>query len=254
MKITIGSEIALCFVLVFARVGAVMVAMPQMLGVAIPVKLRVLLAMLLAGALMTETTVAVPAADGLLPVVILVCRELAIGVVLAFVTAVVVGAVLMVGDLFGTAMELHNGGILRGVIATPNVVADGLGTFAALVFFVGGFHRALFLGLARSLRMIPLGRATLPAVSTMIATGGRLFIISLQLALPLLAPLLILVVAQGVMARLAPQINILVAAPAAIALAGLALLGLDSLGLAWGMTRAWSSMMGEALRFLNGGA
>jgi flagellar biosynthesis protein FliR len=240
MKITIGSEIALCFVLVFARVGAVMVAMPQMLGVAIPVKLRVLLAMLLAGALMTETTVAVPAADGLLPVVILVCRELAIGVVLAFVTAVVVGAVLMVGDLFGTAMELHNGGILRGVIATPNVVADGLGTFAALVFFVGGFHRALFLGLARSLRMIP--------------AGGRLFIIALQLALPLLAPLLILVVAQGVMARLAPQINILVAAPAAIALAGLALLGLDSLGLAWGMTRAWSSMMGEALRFLNGGA
>jgi flagellar biosynthesis protein FliR len=254
MNVSIDSEAAFCFVLVFARVGAVMLAMPQMLGVGIPLKLRLLLGMLLAGALMTHASVPMPSVDALIPGAILLGREIVVGIVLAFVSAVVVGAVLMAGDLFGTSMELNSGGILRGVVATPNVLADGLGTLAGLIFFVGGFHRVLFMSLARSLEVIPLGRPTLPEVTTMIATGGRLFVIAVELALPLMVPLSIVVVAQGAIARLAPQVNVLVAAPAAIALAGLVLLGLDSLGLAWGITRLWSSMTAQALGLLNGRA
>jgi flagellar biosynthesis protein FliR len=254
MKISIGSDAALCFGLVFARVGAVMVAMPQILGVGIPLKLRVLLAMLLAGALMAQTKVALPTVTGAIPIAILLGREVALGVSLAFVTALVVGAVLMAGDLFGTSMELNSGGILRGIALTPNVLADGLGTLAGLIFFIGGFHRAILIGLVRSMEVIPLGVLALPPVTTMIAAGGRLFIIALELALPLTVPLLIIAVAQGVIVRLAPQVNVLVAAPAAIVLAGLFLLGLDSFGLAWGITRAWSSMIAFALGVLDGRA
>ena len=254
MKISIGSDAALCFVLVFARVGAVMLAMPQMLGVGIPLKLRFLLGMLLAGALMVRARVILPTVTGTIPIAILVVREVAIGMSLAFVTALVVGAVLMAGDLFGTSMELNSGGILRGSVETPNVLADGLGTLAGLIFFIGGFHRAILMGLARSIDVMPLGVTVLPPVSTMIAAGGRLFIIALQLALPLAVPLLIIALAQGVVVRLAPHINVLVAAPAAIVLAGLVLLGLDSVGLAWGITRAWSSMMALTLGVLDGRA
>ena len=254
MKISIGSDVALCFGLVFARVGAVMVAMPQMLGVGIPLKLRLLLAILLAGALMGRTRVALPAVTGSIPIAVLLLREIALGVSLAFVTALVTGAVLMAGDLFGTSMELNSGGILRGVALTPNVLADGLGNLAALIFFIGGFHRAIILGLARSMDVIPLGVLALPPVATMISAGGQLFVIALDLALPLMVPLLIIAIAQGVIVRLAPQINVLVAAPAAIVLAGLVLLGLDSLGLAWGIMRAWSSTIAFALGVLDGRA
>ncbi|MBV8055823.1 MAG: flagellar biosynthetic protein FliR [Deltaproteobacteria bacterium] len=252
MKISIGSDAAFCFGLIFARVGAVMVAMPQMLGVGIPLKLRLLLAMLLAGALMAHATAALPTFNGLIPIAVSVGRELAIGASLAFVTALVVGAVLMVGDLFGIGMELNSGGILRGTALTPNVLADGLSTLAGLIFFIGGFHRILLVALARSLEVMPLGVLTLPQVTTMIAASGRLFVIALDLALPLMVPVLIITVAEGVIVRLVPQINVLVAAPAAIVLAGLVLLGLDSLGLVWGITRAWSSMMTLALGLLNG--
>ena len=252
MKINIGSDAAFCFGLIFARVGAVMVAMPQMLGVGIPLKLRLLLAMLLAGALMAHATAALPTFNGLIPIAVSVGRELAIGASLAFVTALVVGAVLMVGDLFGIGMELNSGGILRGTALTPNVLADGLSTLAGLIFFIGGFHRILLVALARSLEVMPLGVLTLPQVTTMIAASGRLFVIALDLALPLMVPVLIITVAEGVIVRLVPQINVLVAAPAAIVLAGLVLLGLDSLGLVWGITRAWSSMMTLALGLLNG--
>jgi flagellar biosynthesis protein FliR len=251
MKISIGNDVMICFILVFARVAAVLVAMPQMLGVSIPLKLRFLLAILLAGALMPRTTIAVPTSNGFLAIVILLARETAVGFVLAFITALVVGAVLMAGDLFGTSMELNSGGVLRGIAPTPNVLADGLGTLAGLIFFIGGFHRALLIGLGRSLDIIPLGRLALPQATAMIAAAGRLFMIAMELALPLMVPLSIIAAAQGVIARLAPQVNVLIAAPAAIVLAGLVLLGLDSIGLAWGITRAWSSMTAQALGMLN---
>jgi flagellar biosynthesis protein FliR len=145
MRISIGSDAALCFGLVFARVGAVMVAMPQMLGVEIPLKLRFVLAVLLTGALMARAKVALPLVTGPIPIAVLLGREVAVGAWLAFVTALVVGAVLMAGDLFGTSMELNGGGVLRGTALTPNVLADSLGTLAGLIFFVGGFHRAILI-------------------------------------------------------------------------------------------------------------
>jgi flagellar biosynthesis protein FliR len=254
MKISIGSDTAFCFGLVFARVAAVMVAMPQMLGVEIPLKLRFLLAGLLTGALMVRARVALPIVNGPMLIAMLLGREVALGVWLAFVTALVVGAVIMAGDLFGTSMELNSGGILRGTALTPNVLADSLGTLAGLIFFIGGFHRAVLLSLARSIDVIPLGVLALPPVTTMIAVSGRIFIIALGLALPLTVPLLIVAIAQGVIARLAPQVNMLVAAPAAIILAGLVLLGLDSLGLSWEITRVWSSMITLAFGVLDGRA
>jgi flagellar biosynthesis protein FliR len=228
--------------------------MPQMLGVGIPLKLRLLLAILLAAAMMVQARVALPAAGGAITIALLLCREIALGVALAFVTALVVGAVLMAGDLFGTSMELNSGGILRGIALTPNVLADGLGTLAGLIFFIGGFHRAILLALARSIEVLPLGAPVLPPLTTIIAAGGRLFVLALELALPLTVPLLIIALAQGVIVRLAPQVNVLIAAPAAIVLAGMVVLGLDSVGLAWGITRAWSSMIALALGVLDGRA
>jgi flagellar biosynthesis protein FliR len=108
--------------------------------------------------------------------------------------------------------------------------------------------------LARSIDVIPLGVSALPPVTTMDAASGRLFIIALGLALPLTVPLLVIATAQGVIARLAPQVNVLVAAPAPIILAGLVLLGLDSLGLSWEIMRVWSSMITFALGVLDGRA
>ena len=57
-----------------------------------------------------------------------------------------------------------------------------------------------------------------------------MFALALGLGLPVMVPLFVLSIAQGVIARLAPQVNILIAAPAAIVIAGLVLLGLDATG------------------------
>lgn len=252
MSVNIGDDLALAFGLLFARCGGMLMALPAMLGISLPVRIRLLLSTLLAASLMPMAKMALPGVVGTFHVVLMVVRELALGATLAFAAAIVVGAVVTMGDVLGNSMELHGGAILRGPIQFPNVLGDALGTLAGLLFFIAGFHRTLILGLGRSLRVAPLGVATLPGIDSMIAGGGRVFVLALELALPLLIPLLILSLAQGILARLAPQINMLMAAPAAIVIAGFVLLLMDSHGIAIGITRAWGAMIDQALGWTNG--
>jgi flagellar biosynthetic protein FliR len=252
VNLTIGNDLALAFALLLARTGGVTMALPSLLGVAMPVRVRILLAVLLAGALMPLASVTMPAAAGVLPIAILLARELAIGAGLSFAAAVVVGAVMTAGDAIGASMELNTGAILRGAVQAPNALADGLGALAGLLFFVGGFHRALLLGLGASVAVAPLGSLAIPDPHQMVALAGRVFVLALEIGLPVMVPLFVLAIAQGVIARLAPQVNILIAAPAAIIAAGLVLLALDALGLGSGILRAWSSVMSEALRWVHG--
>ena len=247
MSLSIGNDVALTFGLLFARTGSVIGALPALLGVAMPVRIRVLLAGLIAAALMPLASVAMPAAAGVIPIVVLIVRELGIGLMLSFAAAVVVGAVMTTGSVIGGSMEMNTGAVLRAQVEAPNTLSDGIGALAALLFFVGGFHRMLILALAKSLVAAPLGTLSLPDPHQMLRLGGQVFALALALGFPVLVPLFVLSIAQGVIARLAPQVNILMAAPAAMMIAGLTLLALDAGGLGAGIMRAWASVMGASV-------
>lgn len=252
MNINVGNDLALAFGLLFVRTGAVMLGLPHMLGVALPIRVQVLLAALIAGALMPLATVVLPRAVGVLPIAILVGRELLVGASLAFTTGIVTGAVISAGDLIGAGMQLNVGAILRGNTMMPSLLADSLGTVAGLLFFIAGLQRWLILGLAHSLEVAPLGRLDTPAPGVLLFLAGKVFAIALQLAFPVAIPLFVLALAKGVVARFAPQVNLLAAAPAAILLAGIILLGLDASGLIQGIVRAWLTVTGQATGWLLG--
>jgi len=252
MNLSVGNDVALAFTLLFVRSGGVLAALPKLLGVALPIRIRVILAAVIAASLMPLASVAMPTAAGILPIAIMMVRELAIGLMLSFAAAVVVGAVMTAGSVIGGSMELNSGAILRADVESPNILSDGLGALAALLFFVGGFHRMLIGALAHSLSVFPLGALPLPEPHMMIQLCGRLFALALGLAFPVMVPLFVLSIAQGVIARLAPQVNILTAAPAAIVTAGLVLLALDATGFGSGMMRMWTSVMTQSMGWLNG--
>jgi len=252
MNLSVGNDVALEFSLLFVRTGSVMSALPTFLGVAMPKRLRLLLAALIAGALMPLASISMPAASGIGPIVLMMVRELMVGFLLSFAAAIVVGAVMTAGSVIGGSMEMNTGAVLRAQVEAPNALSDGFGAFAALLFFVGGFHRMLILALANSLSASPLGQLTLPDPHQALRIGGQLFPLALALGFPVLVPLFVLSVAQGVIARLAPQVNILIAAPSAIVLAGFALLALDAGAFGAGITRAWTSVMTQSMGWLNG--
>ena len=252
MNLNVGNDAALAFGLLFARTGCVIAALPMLLGVSMPVRIRALLAAIIAAALMPIASLAMPGAPSLPTIALMLLRELALGLMLSFTAAIVVGAVMTAGSVIGGSMELNSGAILRADVESPNLLSDGLGALAALLFFIGGLHRMLIAALAHSLTAFPLGALPLPDPHTVIRLSGRMFALALGLAFPLMVPLFVLSIAQGVIARLAPQVNILTAAPAAIMIAGLVLLALDATGLAGGMMRMWTSLMTQSMGWLNG--
>jgi flagellar biosynthesis protein FliR len=252
MTLSIGNDVALEFGLLFARTVGVMSALPALLGVSMPARVRILLGALVAASLMPLASVTMPSAAGVVPIVILMIRELAVGLSLSFATSIVVGAVMTAGSVIGGSMELNSGPVLRGNIETPNALSDGFGALTAVLFFVGGFHRMLIVALAHSLSVAPLGMLSLPDPHHLIGVAGRVFTLALGLSFPVLVPLFVLSIAQGVIARLAPQVNILVAAPAAMVMAGFVLLGFDAAGLSAGIMRAWTSVMTQSVGWLNG--
>ncbi len=252
MNLTIGNDVMLAFGLLFARTAGVMSALPTLLGVSMPARIRLLLAAVIAMALIPLAAVTMPSAAGVAPIVILIIRELAIGLTLSFAASIVVGAVMTAGSVIGGSMEMNSGAVLRGHMEAPNALSDGFGALAALLFFVGGFHRMLILALAHSLSVAPLGMLSFPNPHHLIGLGGRIFGLALAIGFPVMVPLFVLSIAQGVVARLAPQVNILIAAPAAMVMAGLVLLGLDAAGLGAGIMRAWTSVMTQSMEWLHG--
>jgi flagellar biosynthesis protein FliR len=252
MKLTIGNDVALEFVLLFVRAGGVIAALPALLGVSIPLRIRVLLAAAISASLMPLASITLPTAVGILTIFIMIARELAIGLGLSFAVAIVIGAVVTAGSVIGGSMEMNTGSVLRAQVEAPNPIADAMSALAALLFFTGGFHRMLIVGIAHSLSTAPLGSLTFPDPHQLLHAGGRMFALALALGFPMMVPLFVLSLAQGAIARLAPQVNILVAAPAAMVMAGLFLLALDAGALGTGIVHAWSSLLTESMGWLNG--
>ena len=150
-----------------------------------PIRIRLILAALVAASLMPLASVTMPTAAGIAPIVILVVRELAIGLILSFATAIVVGAVMTAGSVIGGSMELNSGAVLRANVEIAQRVIRRLRrAWLRCDSFVGGFHRMLILALARSLYVAPLGMLSLPDPHRLIGLGGRVFALGLALSFP----------------------------------------------------------------------
>ena len=86
-----------------------------------------------------------------------------------------------------------------------------LETVFVLLLLVGGGHHLLLRALGRSFVLLPTGQWPDPAglAGGVIQAGSALFVFSLKLAGPALAALLLLSVVLAVVARVVPEMNVL---------------------------------------------
>ncbi|MCX7961765.1 MAG: flagellar biosynthetic protein FliR [Burkholderiales bacterium] len=209
----------------FLRVLALVAAAPVLGHRAVPARVKIGLALLVT-ALLAPTLPPAPPLDH--PAAFaLVLEQLAIGLALALAMHVAFAATALAGDMIGLQMGLSFGTFVDPSHAGQSpMIGTFLGLLATLVFFALDGHLALLAALAESFRHAPVGGAPPPAETwrALVAWGGELFRLGLQMALPVLAAMLAGNLALGVLARAAPQLNLFaVGFPAALIL-GLALL------------------------------
>ncbi len=138
-------------------------------------------------------------------------QQMLIGIALGFVMRIAFAAVELAGEIVGLQMGLGFATFFDPQSAGQTLV---LGRFfnlvATLIFLAVNAHLALLGLLVESFQSLPVSVAPLAAggFRELAAFGSTIFIIGLQLSLPLIAVLLMTNLALGILTRSAPQLNV----------------------------------------------
>src|SRR5688572_7051404 len=212
ISITSGqlNEWVMLIVWPLARILALIATAPitgtQQFPVSAKIGLAVLITAIVAPTLPTQPNADPGSAAGL----VLLVREILLGIAMGLTMRIVFAAIGMAGDLIGLQMGL---GFAQFYDPQTNaqapVLSQFLGLLATLAFLSLNGHLMLIATLAESFRGMPFGGVSLAGNWMLIAHwGGMIAEAAVLLSLPLIAVLLVTNSALAVLTRASPQLNI----------------------------------------------
>jgi flagellar biosynthetic protein FliR len=229
MEISLAPQALTGFLLVFVRAIAWIVIAPPFSMRAIPIQVKLGLAGALAvasGPGLAPESVALET----VPLIGATLMQVAIGLILGFLTLMFISAVQAAGDM----IDLFGG---FSISTAFNPLSDSsAGVFGrfynllalTLLFAING-HLLLVRGFLTSFEAVPLSGLALNDLSSIfVDTIGQFLLAAIEIAAPLLAVLFLAEVALGLLSRAAPQMNVFALGfslkiMVALGLAGLAL-------------------------------
>ena len=209
------SHIVVPFMLVLARVSGLFAVLPVFGVRSAPVRVRAGLALVVSMVFASVLPADVGAADGhWLAVGMLLVREVVTGVVLGLAVALVFGAVRQAGLIIKRQMGLA---VAQEIDPMSGERTDPVGLLMemcfSVLFLAAGGHRLMLRLVARSYEVFPIGQG--PTAGAMaeatIDAGVVMLTFALKLAAPMLGAFLVLAVVLAILARILPEMNILLA-------------------------------------------
>jgi len=147
--------------------------------------------------------------------VFLLITEFLVGMVISYVTFLVFNSVLFSGQLIDFQMGFMMVNIMdpltqRQVPVTGNVLYVGM---SAILIATGGLH-AMFMTFFYSYRVLPIGVANLVGnqelVWYILVLMMQSIVVGVRIAMPIIASMMLVNVALGVMVKTVPQMNVFV--------------------------------------------
>jgi flagellar biosynthetic protein FliR len=218
------------FALVLARLAGIFTAIPLFGGERVPMMIRVVV-------ILAMTLVCYPLLRAKAPqlpldtvsLVILVIREMLIGISLGFICQAIFGAVEFCGQLVGMQMGFSMASMFDPTMGQVPLMSVFQVLLATLLFLTLNIHHVFIRAIIESYSVIPPGNWHMSAglIKFLIATTGNIFILGIKLAAPVMVSLLATSVVLGIMARSFPQMNVfMVSMPLNVGV-GLLMLGLS---------------------------
>lgn len=202
------------FVLVFTRMSAILLSMPVLGAGSVPVQARI--GLVAVTSYIVFMAARLPAIDAGLPLeryALMLAGELVIGLTVGFATQLIFSAVQFAGQLVGFQIGF---GIVNVIDPTTNAQISITSHFwnivALLIFMSINGHHWLIAASAKSFEIIPvLGFSPSgDLVALITAITANVFVIAIKLSAPVMATLLLLNVALGLIARTVPQMNVFI--------------------------------------------
>ena len=195
----------------FMRIGAMLVAVPVFSAHSVPVRVRVLLAVIIAWVL-APVIPAPPVIDLISAEALLIgVYQVLIGVAMGFILQMVFSAFVIAGQSIAMSMGLGFASIVdpQNGVQVP-VVSQAFLIMVTLVFLALNGHLLLIDVLAESFQRLPVGPLVISqdGLWQLVSWGSTMFVGGMLVALPAVAALLLVNLAFGVTSRAAPQLNI----------------------------------------------
>lgn len=214
----------------FVRITALMAVAPLLSSRSIPIRVKVLFALLVTFAV-APTLPTMPLVDiftwrGLVVMV----QQILIGVAMGTVFVIIFQALVMAGQLVAMGM-----GLAFSTMVDPNtgsqspVISQFYTLIATTLFVVLDGHILLIQLVVDSFRTLPLGVDPLSSESfyAVAKFGAHIFSGGVLISLPILTALLLINISMGVMTKAAPQLNVFSIGFAITLLVGFVLLSLN---------------------------
>lgn len=198
--------------LLFARLGAVLMVAPVWGEQAMPVMLRLAMALLVTAALAPAlaATAPQPPAD-IIAAIPLIVFEVIIGLILGLGARLMMSALQVAGATAGIASGLGFAQQVDPIASQPAAIFSGFFSLLGLLLIMSaGLHRVMLEAAADSYQIFPPG--AFPPVgdasSFMIDAVSNSFRLGIQIAAPVLVFSLIFNIALGLISRLIPQVQV----------------------------------------------
>jgi flagellar biosynthetic protein FliR len=200
------------FLLCFARVMAIVAAVPVLNGRQAPPQVRIGIgfatAMLLFPLMAPYTPATNPA---LLPYAIILLNEIAIGLLLGLMAQLIFTAISFGGTIIGYQMGFAAANIFDPQTTQQlSLMSQFSNVFGILLFLALDLHHLFFEAIVDSYRLLPPGMFDFGggSVPLLMDLAGHMFLLAVQLSAPILALLLISNLVLGILARIFPQLNV----------------------------------------------
>ena len=205
-----GSIAAL--VLLLVRPGMLVMATPLLGAVQAPTLMRIGMTVVLAVILAPFVTLPAALTGGEIALVVL--REVAIGLALAFAIRVLIAAGEFAGHFAGYQLGLSLGSLIDPQTGVRNnILAILYAHVVTVICLVTNVHHALLRALADSYAALPVGFGLID--EGLVEGVGRLlglvFMLGVRMAAPVIVVLLLVELALGLLARVAPSLNVMIA-------------------------------------------
>ena len=204
------------FLLIMARVFALIEIAPMVSSESIPQQVKVALSLLCSFLVFPwVAATGYPIPDDGLAYVLLLLGEALVGVIMAFFLAIIYVAFQVSGQLFSLQMGFGASQVFDPLAQVEIPLMGQLLNLVAMMIFVGveGFQRLFYLGVVRSfqaVRAVDFVGVRQGLLVGMLVRLSQLFQYSLILAFPILGTLVLVYVAMGLLAKAAPQMNLLI--------------------------------------------
>jgi flagellar biosynthetic protein FliR len=229
VNISFLPALAATFLLMFARLGTMVMLMPGLGERGIPVRIRLVIALVLTLVLLPlyRNAYVADLNSGFAPLLGTLIQEILIGAVLGLTARLALSALLVAGTAIAFQLGL---GFSMAVDPTQDqqsvLVSNFLAILGVALIFATDMHHLAIGALDESYNLFKPG-ATLPAgdvAELMISTVSGAFRVGIQLAAPFLVFGILFNVGLGVLARLMPQLQVFFLGLPASILIGFAIL------------------------------